>query len=114
MIDSYSFGEMLIDGILYEKDLMILPDATVIHPWWRKTGHELTVSDIKPLLEASPDILVIGTGSPGMMQPNSELFADLQSMDIHVTILSTDRAVEEYNFLHRQGNKVSACFHLTC
>jgi len=114
MIESYTFGKIVIDGHEYENDLMILPDGAVVHPWWRKTSHELKAPDINPILEASPDFLVIGTGNPGMMRPDPILISDLRSRGIRVTALPTDRAAEEYDSLHRQGKKVSACFHLTC
>jgi hypothetical protein len=114
MINSYSFGCMEINSKLYRKDLMILPDGTILHPWWRKTGHTLSLTDIQEIIAATPDILVIGTGSPGMMQPEQTLSGELKSRGIATKVMPTKDAVQEYNDLHEQGRKVAACFHLTC
>lgn len=64
---------MEINGKPYRKDLMILPDKTILHPWWRNAGHTLSLPDIQEIIAAAPDVLVIGTGSPGMMQPAGAL-----------------------------------------
>jgi len=114
MIESYSFGRMVIDGDQYTKDLMILPDGTVVHPWWRNAGHELVASDIEALVDASPSILVVGTGSPGLMTPDPTLCTELESRGIRVMVLPTQGAVSEYNALRQRGENVAACFHLTC
>ena len=114
MIDSYSFGCMEINGKPYRNDLMILPDKTILHPWWRNAAHTLSLADIQEIIAAAPDILVIGTGSPGMMQPEQTLCSELESRGIESKVMPTKEAAEEYNALHEQGKKVAACFHLTC
>jgi hypothetical protein len=48
-IDFYSFGCMEINGKPYRKVLMILPDGTSLHPWWRRAGHTLSLPDIAQL-----------------------------------------------------------------
>jgi len=40
MIESYKFGEILIDGVTYTSDVIIYPDS-VDFKWWRKEGHLL-------------------------------------------------------------------------
>lgn len=107
MIASYSFKP-------YRKDLMILPDGTILHPWWRKTGHTLSLTDIHEVIATAPDILVIGTGSPGMMQPEQTLCGELESRGFETKVMPTKEATQEYNSLHEQGRKTAACFHLTC
>ena len=114
MIDSFSFGRMVIDGKQYTKDLIILPDGTILQPWWRKTGHMLAISDIQDAISTSPDILVVGTGKPGFMKPEIALHKALETMGIETRIMPTDEAIKEYNALREQRKKVAGCFHLTC
>ena len=114
MIDSYSFGSMDIDGKRYTRDLIILPDGSILHPWWRETGHALAISDIEQVIAASPDILIVGTGKPGLMKPAAGLNEALRIKGIGTRIMPTDEAVREYNALREQGRKVAGCFHLTC
>ena len=80
VIDSYSFGCMVIDGKQYTKDLMILPDGSIFHPWWRKTGHTLAMPDLQGAIATTPDILVVGTGNPGLMKPEGDLSLQLFDM----------------------------------
>lgn len=97
---------MEINNKPYRKDLMILPDGTILHPWWRKAGHSLSLTDIQEIITAAPDILVIGTGSPGMMQPEQTLSSELESRGIATKAMPTKEAAQEYNALHEQGRNV--------
>lgn len=112
MIDSYSFGQMIVDGQEYSSDLIIYPDGRIQNSWWRSDGHRLTVEDISELLSTSPEFLVIGTGESGMMKVDDQIVKDNKS--IHFNIVSTAEAVEIYNDFISQKKSVGACFHLTC
>ncbi len=114
MIDSYSFGSIVVEGEEFRKDIMILPDRTVIHPWWRKSGHALEMSDIEPIVDSRPSLLIVGTGSPGLMQPDPTLTAELQAKGIATQVMPTPDAVAEFNNLVSQNKPCAACFHLTC
>jgi hypothetical protein len=114
MIDSYSFGCMVIDGARYAKDLMVLPDGAVVHPWWRKTGHALAAADLGEVLAASPEVLVVGTGEPGLMKPEPGLGEELRAAGIETRVMPTAEAAREYNALRGRGRRVAGCFHLTC
>lgn len=114
MITHYSFGMMEIDGEIYRKDVLILPDGSVHSPWWRAEGHLLTVADIQDILVAWPKVLVVGTGNPGMMRPDAEFRTTVEDKDIQVTILPTAQAVVEFNMLSERGEGCAGCFHLTC
>jgi len=114
MITSYSFGMMEVDGQVYRKDLMILPDGFIYHPWWRASGHVLTVADIQPILASHPAVLVVGTGDSGMMKPDGEFVKGLEAGGIKAIILPTARAAQEFNRMSAQAEPCAGCFHLTC
>ncbi len=114
MIDSYNFGCMVIDGQAYRKDVIVLHDGSVISPWWRRSGHALTGEDIREILAAPPDVLVIGTGHVGMMTPDPALLVALEARGMEVVVLPTGAAANEYNALAGKRRKVAGCFHLTC
>ena len=44
-IDSYHFGQIMINGENYSSDVIIFPDR-VQGEWRRKKGHELGLEDI--------------------------------------------------------------------
>ena len=71
-IDSYRFGEIVINGKKYSSDVLIFPDR-VRDNWWRKTGHELRLEDIAEVITENPEVLVVGTGASGLMKVLSEV-----------------------------------------
>ncbi len=114
MIDPYSFGKMTVNGKEFRKDLIILPDGSVLSPWIRKSGHRLMLEDLRPVLDSDAEILVIGTGKPGLMKPHGTLVEDLQKKGITAMVMSSKKAAEKFNTLAGDSNDVAACFHLTC
>ncbi len=112
MIDSYTFGQMVIKGKFYTKDLIIYPDR-VKSPWWRKTGHLLTLSDIDDVIAKKPETLIIGTGYIGLMKVDEDVKKFAKDHEIHLIIQKSKQAAKTYNERHSKET-VFAAFHLTC
>jgi hypothetical protein len=114
MIDHYATGShMIVDGHRYHQDLKIIR-GRVKDKWWRKQGHRLDPDDIKDVVAAGPEILVVGTGYAGQMRvPDITREALFQN---HITILAekTSKASHLYNQLVSEGKEVAGAFHLTC
>ena len=113
MIDLYSFGNMIIDGVRYSSDLIIFPDGRVKDSWWRKKGHILTTEDMSDLIASCPEIIIAGTGANGLMRPVREVEKILSKKKIKFINASSAEAVEIYNILSEK-HRVCAGFHLTC
>lgn len=113
MIESYNFGNMIINGSKFSSDLIIFQDI-VIDNWWRKKGHELYVADIEQAIEDfNPTTLIVGTGKFGVMKILRETVEYLNSKNIKFIALKTDDAFLKYNELANK-EKVLGAFHLTC
>lgn len=112
-IDSYQFGKIVIDGVNYSSDCIILGD-TVQANWWRKQGHSLAVDDLKTIIAAKPSVLVVGCGASGFMKVPEKTRQVLQEHDIQLETLDTHKAVERFNELSQAGVNVAAALHLTC
>ena len=113
MIDSYSFGQIVVNGTAYSNDIKIIGES-VVPEWWRKSGHMVAPEDVTDLVSSRPEIVVIGKGKPGFMSTSSEarrLFAD---NGIELLEEKTSLAIVTFNRLLREGKKVCAGFHLTC
>ncbi|OQX85640.1 hypothetical protein B6D60_07510 [candidate division KSB1 bacterium 4484_87] len=113
MIENYSFGKIVIDGVSYRSDVIVTPQE-VISNWWRRKGHELCIADIcKVVEEYQPEILVVGTGKFGLMKilPETEDF--LQERNVRLIVLKTGDAWKRFNSESAQAQVVGA-FHLTC
>ena len=112
MIEAYTFGSITIDGKRYSKDVIIYKDR-VDDSWWRKEGHNLCVDDIREIIEAEPEVLVIGTGDSGLMRVPKKTKEFVESKGIGFIVERTAEAVKVYNSLC--GTKdVIAALHLTC
>jgi len=112
MIDSYSFGSMVINGKKYRSDVIIFPDKIKAN-WWRRSGHQLLEEDIREIIEYMPQILVIGTGAYGLMKVDDKAKDKLKSLGINCIIKKTSEAVKEFNKISKD-KKVIGAFHLTC
>jgi len=112
-VSSYQFGRIVIDGITYSGDCIILAGA-VLANWRRKQGHVLCPEDLQPVVTAKPSILVVGCGASGLMKISKELPQFLQGHNITLEDFDTYKAVERYNELSRTGENVAAALHLTC
>jgi len=111
-IDHYSFGTIVIDGNTYTSDVIVYPDR-VDSSWWRQEGHVLQKADLKDILAAKPDILIVGTGDSGVMNVPEGTLRFLESHNITVHIEKTGKAVELFNN-RPSDKKVIGAFHLTC
>jgi hypothetical protein len=111
-IESYRFGQIIVDGQAHERDLIILPDR-VLGGWWRQEGHALHPDDLAAVFEAAPDVLVVGQGAYGAMQVTAETRQALQAAGIELVASPTEKACQSYNSL-REERAVAAALHLTC
>lgn len=112
MIDSYSFGRIVIDGRTYNSDVIVHGDGVEAN-WYRKEGHSLCVQDLGRILPLKPSILIIGTGHSGAMDVPQETLQFVESKGIQVVVLQTKEACKRFNELAK-SHRVVAALHLTC
>ena len=113
MITEFSFGRIVVNGKTYTDDIKII-DGKVISDWWRKKGHRVDIEDISDILEAQPDILVIGRGTPGLLKSTASLREYLAASHFERIEKKTSKAIAAFNRLFQQGRKVAAGFHISC
>jgi hypothetical protein len=111
-IDDYSFGKIVIDGKTYTSDVIVY-SGRVDSSWWRKEGHYLQEEDLGDIVAAAPEVLIIGTGSSGVMRVPQKTVDFLKSKGVRVLIEKTGKAVKIFNE-HQDSNTVVGAFHLTC
>jgi hypothetical protein len=114
MIDRYVRGShMEVGGQRYGQDLKIVR-GQVKGGWWRNRGHYLDLEDMDDIVSAKPEILVIGTGYAENMRVPEATRNALSDRGIDVVAKSTQKAVEDFNRLWKEGKNVAGAFHLTC
>lgn len=113
MIESYDFGRIVIDGVTYTSDVLIMGDK-VHDKWWRQEGHKIRVSDMKTVLDVfSPQLVIIGTGDSGMMSVPEETREYFESKGIQFLAEKTKKACELFNSLSK-SKRTLAGLHVTC
>ncbi|MCF7890213.1 MTH938/NDUFAF3 family protein [Candidatus Bipolaricaulota bacterium] len=115
VIESYSFGRMVVEGEEYRDDLIIC-GREVDSGWVRKRGHKLHPEDLTWITGKDPDLLVVGTGSNGRMRVTDETRTFLNDKGIDLWIGVTEEAADYFNARMEEGNEkgVAGAFHLTC
>ena len=73
--------------------------------------HALKLEHVLWLLDPMPSILIIGIGWDGAVHPLEQV-KDLK--DCEVRILNTGEAIEEYDRLKSEGERVAIHVHSTC
>ena len=111
-VNDYSFGRIVVDGKEYSNDIILFWNGRV-EKWWRKEGHHVYVEDIKPILDAKPDVVVFGTGKYGVMKVGSDVKRALEEKNIEVIEMISEKAAEKFNELVGKKRAVLA-IHLTC
>lgn len=112
-IDSFSFGQITIDGRSYTSDVIVFHDR-VNAAWWRKEEHRLEPLDVTTILHAQPDVLIIGTGYAGVLTVPKPVIAHIESQDIEVIVDKTPKAIELFNEMQAGKKYVIAALHITC
>ncbi len=111
-IDSYDFGQIIIDGVSYREDILIWP-GKIKSSWWRQESHLLQVGDVTEALAAGPEVLVVGMGQPGRMQVDQGLATFLKEKGIDLVAVPTREACRVINSLSGK-RRLAAALHLTC
>ena len=112
MIDSYSFGQMVVGGQTFTSDLIIFSDR-IQSSWWRESGHRLVVEDLEDVFSEDLEVLVIGTGLSGLMKVEDEVKHLAQAKGIELIVDKTEKAVQRFNEVCVSKQTIGA-FHLTC
>jgi len=115
-VKEYRFGSISLKTGSFTSDLILWPDR-VMENWWRRTGHNLCMEDIKEILINPPARLLIGTGYHGAMSVPDDLISRLEKSGTAVSVAATPQAVSIWNsWLDEEGRDLDAAagFHLPC
>ena len=111
------FGWVKVNGVKYEKDIILHVDGAVTKRKKKKSkdlkplyGHTpLSEHELDFLSKEKPDVVYIGTGHQGALPITPEAMLILKKYE-HV-ILPTQEITEKINQEHR---KMVALIHVTC
>jgi len=113
MINSYHFGNIVIDGKIYSEDIWISLDGKV-NSWWRSSSHIIEKKDLEEALKEKPEIVVIGSGESGLAEVYPNALEFLKKKKVEFFIEPTGKAIQIYNQFKKENKRVIGLFHLTC
>jgi len=116
-MSSTGFGWIKINDRLYENDVIVLANGTVLgrneERLRRKygTGHAIDEEEIGLLLEGKPDVIVIGLGQSGMARITDKAYALIKKSPVRLVEGSTPNALKKFDELKCEK---AGLFHVTC
>jgi hypothetical protein len=111
-IQEFRFGRIIIDNVVYNRDVIIFPDR-VRSDWRRRDGHNLTLEDLIEVLDGNPEAIIIGRGVFGRMNVSDDIRELITERGIELVVLRTEGARKVYNEM-RERRRVVAALHLSC
>lgn len=112
-ITEWSFGRVTIEGVAYNKDLIVFPNR-VKENWWRNEGHSLALEDLEEVFEYKPSVFVMGCGHTGVLKVPKTTREYFKQAGIQLIELKTPGACQELNRLFQEGVDAVGGLHLTC
>ena len=116
-IDSFKFGAIFIDGKKYKRDVFLFPDGTLRERkrgFWRLGSHSIKKEEVGELIEASPDIVIIGTGAMSRAKLTPDAESAVREANAELMVLPSKEAARKWNEQIGLGKRVAALIHITC
>lgn len=116
-IDGTEFGNITIDGKLYEHDVVIHLSGKVekrqkkLSKELYGTSHIISKAEAKAVFEDGCDQLIIGAGQQGMVHLSPEASAYFEKKGCQVILQPTPEAIRSFN---QSRKKKIGLMHVTC
>jgi len=105
-IKAYKPGNIQINETTYTHSIIISPERFIDY-WKPQSISELTQNDLAIIIDLSPAILLIGTGST-LVFPDLEVYGDLINEGIGIEVMDTSAACRTYIALTAENRNVAA------
>ena len=109
MIRSVSEAGIRIGDETYASPIGLTME-TVIDDWPAKPVGELVEGDFAQLLDAQPEVIVVGTGASNIFPPRDLVFA-MARRGIGMEVMNTQAAARTFNVLAGDGRPVAAILY---
>jgi len=103
-------GAITIGAKVYTNNIGLFADA-IIEKWPECPIHELTEAYLAPILEKSPEMLILGSGWQTSFAPRELLFA-LARRGIGLEVMDTPAACRTFNILVSEDRRPAAILYL--
>jgi hypothetical protein len=116
-IDHTDFGSIVIEGAVYEHDVLLLPNGEVkkrkkkLSKAVYGTSHILSLDEAKYVYQPGIERLIIGTGQYGNVRLSDEAAGYFKRKRCRVDLAPTPTAVQTWN---EARGTILGLFHVTC
>jgi len=109
-IQSVTAKTITVNGRPYAQTIALTPEE-VFDDWHPKPIADLASSDFETLLQRSPEIVLLGTGSRNVFPPRELMFA-FARRGIGLEFMDTAAAARTFNVLVTEGRQIAAVLYL--
>ena len=110
VVTGHGPGWVRVGTIEYRQNLVLT--AETVSPGWAPEGFDaLAEPDFERLLEARPDVVLLGTGST-LRFPHPRLTRALAAARVGLEVMDTAAACRTFNILSAEGRRVTAALFL--
>jgi uncharacterized protein len=110
MIRSVTADGIRIGDEVYARTIGLTLE-TIIDDWQQRSIADLVEDDFAALLDANPEVIVLGTGATNIFPPRELVFA-MARRQIGFEFMDTAAAARTYNVLAGEGRQVAALLYL--
>ena len=82
--------------------------------FWRLGSHSIKKEEVMELIEASPDMVIIGTGAMSRAKLTPDAESALREAKVELIVLPSKESVERWNEQVGLSRRVAALIHITC
>jgi uncharacterized protein len=103
---SYGSDHVLVNGVRYERSLIVLPDR-LIEDWAATVFEALAISHFETIAALAPEIVLLGTGQR-LRFPVPQLTRPLVQAGIGLEVMDIGAVCRTYNILLAEDRRVAA------
>lgn len=116
--DSFSFGEIVINGQSYG-DVLLIGEQIEARDDGRLekelgTDHLIGDWEVERLLSHQPAIIIIATGTSGILRVTPAVKEKIKRAGVKLIVAITPQAIAQYNQLAAKNKRLNALVHTTC
>jgi uncharacterized protein len=108
-ITSVSPEGIRINDRQWTETIALTPDE-IMSPWNFAAVTELSENHFTPLLEHSPELVLVGTGATNVFPPRELMFA-FARLGVGLEVMDTPAAARTFNVLAMEGRRVAAVLY---
>lgn len=109
-ITAYSEKGVCIGGRWHNHHLLLTTEK-IIDGWKPPAVNRLTIEHLDPVLNAQPEVLILGSGRQIVFPPRA-LYINLAAKGIGLEVMNTEAACRTFDILLNEARAVAAALYL--